>query len=269
MNCTKCGGSGSEGYLSFLRCGRCGATGQEPEDALIPYSADLILVPDGPVITALKENPEVVKKKLDEASEKEKRVEAAPPRRTPSPSPGRISSAPSPSYGFADANHAFYNDNQSFNNGPPPEKKQPHVQPISQFFDIILRHPEHGVSDGHTLNFHFTQLSQDLYSQEFLLREISFDSKNKYMIKAHHRGHIFLEAFYTGLGVKAVIEGGFRLYPMQEITFGLEPQDKNPALLEDRVAMTVWIEKKEVEPMIHRPNYPGAVRGYDPAYGQR
>lgn len=30
MNCTKCNGSGSEGYISSFRCDRCGGTGNEP-----------------------------------------------------------------------------------------------------------------------------------------------------------------------------------------------------------------------------------------------
>lgn len=30
MNCTKCNGSGSEGYISSFRCDRCGGTGKEP-----------------------------------------------------------------------------------------------------------------------------------------------------------------------------------------------------------------------------------------------
>ena len=116
------------------------------------------------------------------------------------------------------------------------------------------------------VEFHFKHLSQDLYSQEVLLHEIGFDSKDKYMIKAFHQGCMILEAFYTGLGVKAVMNGRVRVYPLHEIRFELEPQDKNPALLEDRIALTVWIEKRE-ESRIHRPSYP--MQGSPYTYGQR
>ena len=72
MRCTKCSGTGSEGYISFLRCGRCSGTGDEPKDALIPYSEELIVVPKGPVITALKEDPGAVEKKMAESSGKKR-----------------------------------------------------------------------------------------------------------------------------------------------------------------------------------------------------
>lgn len=254
MKCTKCGGSGSEGFLTFLRCGRCSATGMEPKDALVPYSEDLIVVPDGPVITALKKDPEAVKKELTEASEKKETKAPLTTAAGPPPSSPLPSSSPRSRYGFA-SSHAYYNDsNQSFSNGPTPEEKKPYIQPISQFFDIPLRHPEHGVAEGLTVNFDFKHLCLDLYSQDVLVHEIGFDSENKYMIKAFHTGRLILEAFYTGLGVKAVMDGGEKIHPYHEIRFELEPQDKNPALLEDRIAVTVWIEKRK-ENLIHMPNY--------------
>ncbi len=257
MKCTKCGGSGSEGFLTFLRCGRCSATGMEPKDALVPYSEDLIVVPDGPVITALKKDPEAVKKELTEASEKKEKEEEKPEgwaafggTSTPlRPRPSRHSP-----YSYGAAGAAYNQSNQSFDNGPAPEEKKPYIQPISQFFDIPLRHPEHGVAEGLTVNFDFKHLCLDLYSQDVLVHEIGFDSENKYMIKAFHTGRLILEAFYTGLGVKAVMDGGEKIHPYHEIRFELEPQDKNPALLEDRIAVTVWIEKRK-ENLIHMPNY--------------
>jgi len=248
MNCTKCNGTGSEGYLSFLRCGRCGATGKEPKDSLVPYSQELILVPDKPVITALKEDPEVVKKKL----EPDLGPSYVPPAplRAPAP-PGRHPSGYSPySYAGFESNRAYCNNHTE------EKEKEPCVQPISQFFKMGLRLGGGGVAQTHGMHFNFTHLSQDLYSQDLFLHEIDFNSKGNYMVRAQHQGCIILESFYTGLGVKAVMESAVKIYPHNEITFYLEPQDKNPALNEDCMALTVWVEKRVKESQIYRPVYP-------------
>ncbi len=77
MKCTKCGGSGSEGFISFLRCGRCSGTGEEPADALVPYSDELIVVPNGPVMTAPEEakaDAMKAKKVMEGSAEKVKKA---------------------------------------------------------------------------------------------------------------------------------------------------------------------------------------------------
>jgi hypothetical protein len=262
VRCTKCSGSGSEGFISFLRCGRCGGSGDEPADALIPYSDELIVVPDSPVLTqALKEEAEVVKKKLAEASEKEEQKKEGWPAFAgvgEPPSSQRPSGRSSYTYGI---------DNQSFNDCPAPEEKKPYIQPISMFFDLKLE-----AEKQHGLDFSFLNLCQDFYSQELFLHEIGFDSKDKYMVKILSSGCIILEAFYTGLGVKAVIDGQAKVNPHHGFRIELESQNRNPTFPEDRIAVTAWIEKREAASMIQRPNF-GTYRaghsGCGPSYGTR
>lgn len=257
MRCTKCSGTGSEGFITFLRCGRCSGTGDEPKDALVPYSPELIVVPSGPVITALKEGPEAVEKKLTSQKKRQEKPDLGPDYSIPPPSPYPSSHAPY-SYG---ASQGCVESNRVFDNSSPEEEK-PRVRPISQFFDITPGCPE-------PLIFGFKHLSRDLYNQEVFLHEIGFDSKNKYMIKAYHQGYMFLEAFYTGLGVKAVMDEPCRIYPIQDIRFDLDPQDKNPDLPTDRMALTVWIEEREAQMVQMYPMNRGYGPTYSRGYGQR
>ncbi len=227
MNCTKCNGSGSEGYISFLRCGRCSGTGKEPADALVPYSDDLIVIPTGPVLT----QPEQAKveEKVASATKDltEKRQVQAEPTRPPNPapfqppSPGRFST-----YGYGQSA-------QAFQEGKEEKEEEKDIRPISKFFDLQA---EAEVS----VNFEFLDLSTNLFSGcKVLLREMCFDAEKSYMVKAHHQGCIILEAFYTGLGVAAKPDRP-AVNAMQPVTLTFTPQKEHPHA--DRMAVTLWIE---------------------------
>lgn len=227
MNCTKCSGSGSEGYISFLRCGRCSGTGKEPADALVPYSDDLIVVPTGPVLT----QPEQAKaeEKIASATKDltEKEYRQARQVGSTEPPPRLPFRPPSPySYGMGATA-------QTFQAGKEEKEEEKDIRPISKFFDLQA---EAEVS----VNFEFLDLSTNLFSGcKVLLREMCFDAEKSYMVKAHHQGCIILEAFYTGLGVAAKPDRP-AVNAMQPVTLTFTPQKEHPHA--DRMAVTLWIE---------------------------
>ena len=249
MNCTKCNGSGSEGYISFLRCGRCSGTGKEPADALVPYSDDLIVVPTGPVLT----QPEMAKaeKKIASATKDLTENEYRQARQAgaeAAPSPRLPFRPPSPySYGMGATA-------QTFQAGKEEKEEEKDIRPISKFFDLQ--------PGGVSVNFEFLDLSTNLYSGcKVLLREICFAAEKNYMVKSHHQGCIILEAFYTGLGVAAKPDRP-AVNAMQPVTFEFTPQKEYPHA--DRMAITLWIEIVD-DSRIMAPSY-GAYGGHRGVY---
>lgn len=254
MKCTKCNGSGSEGFISFLRCGRCSGTGEEPRDALVPYSDELIVVAKDGILAEtakLEKKQEEPEKKVEEAAQAVLNSTTPPIRRDDF---GRYN------YGFAAR-------------GPCPAPA-PAPAPKNEGEIIHATHvfPISGEPGStHPLNLSLTLLwdvigSKDPTYYKIYLRKTRIECKGKYLVGFAYKSMRMFDKFYTGLGLDAkpimgecMIDSIFS-HTKNDFAFTFESVDG--CFVEDRVLLTLFFEFMDLPaptPRIYQPynNYPG------------
>jgi len=260
--CTKCNGTGSEGYISFLRCGRCSGSGDEPRDSLIPYSSELIVMADGPVLTGVGDaayvtttNVETISKAIeDEAHNRmvEEKAAAACVRRKP-----RFNG-----YGYS----IGYNRQPGAWQGCSPEgiekKKEPllHRTRCIEFDtgpDVLMDIPV-------DLDFIWNAESPD--QAKAILKKVLFETKYKYLIEMYYSGYPMIKDFYTGLGLPAMMDCPLNYYSERKVTFTLTCIERPDVQMfyKERLIVTLMFEFHVEKSSLYQ--YP---MGNYPTYGKR
>jgi len=271
MKCTKCSGSGSEGFISFLRCGRCGGTGDEPKGALVPYSPELIVVPEGPVLTGRAAEADVASSKKTDPAAVTKAVEdEAYNRRVEELAERACAGKLNRGWGAA------FNNGPSINNAAPaepPEKKEAPLLHGTQCIDIETK-PDASADAVFDLDFIWSQTSPN--EANAFVKQVLFETKYRYLIEMYYQGKPMIGDFYTGLGLPAIPASDcqLNLFAEPKMVFKLKciERSEEHISITDRIIVTLMFEFRAIESRIyHRGVYPmgGTSYGYGPGYGQR